>query len=228
MEIRSSANGVPFLAISDFLDSSLFEAALKEAQSLQGLGLLRSPQHTGSASDENGMPTKKNKGVFLDELYAGCRNHSKLLSVSRRFFEDDAIKDAILSHQSFIFNEGWIYESNFDASLLSYYESHDEYKAHRDASDFTLLTWLYEEPKRFSGGNLVFPVSGEEISLQNNFAILFPSCCKHLVTEVQMEEGAQNKCLGRFTLSVFIATLRSLAPMATQHPTGNLAAARHP
>ena len=93
---------------------------------------------------------------------------------------------------------------NKDFTLISYYENNDYYKAHADTSDITALTWLFKEPKRFTGGDLIFPDTEERIECKNNKIILFPGCIRHQVTEINMEKQHQNQKLGRWCITQFL------------------------
>ena len=42
--------------------------------------------------------------------------------------------------------------TDFDTSIISYYEDNDYYEPHHDKFMWTSLTWFYREPKKFTGG----------------------------------------------------------------------------
>ena len=53
-----------------------------------------------------------------------------------------------------------------ETSFLSYYEDGDYFKPHEDNCKLTVLNWMYKEPKRFTGGDLVFPDYNKTIAIR--------------------------------------------------------------
>ena len=68
----------------------------------------------------------------------------------------------------------------------------------------TGITWFYREPKKFTGGNLRFPLFDMEIECKHNRVIVFPSSIYHGVDKIGMEEKDMGKKLGRFAMSQFL------------------------
>ena len=146
---------------------------------------------------ENGVSTKKNKGILLDEYFKDNRDESDILKINRKpMILLDQIKSG-----SWFFDE---FSSNLDYTLLSYYENSDHYKKHRDAGYITCLTWFFREPQRFRGGELIFPDYDVTLPVKNNGCVMFPSKVYHAVNSVEMDEEDAGKGLGRHTLTQFI------------------------
>lgn len=163
------------------------------------------PEKTGSSTYADGSLKKRNSAVFLDELYTGTgRNLSPILRYTQKFFSDEA-KDAI-QHEKNIF--GMIKKANVHFTLVNYYENSDYYDFHDDECAFTILSYFFQEPKRFKGGNIVFKENEKaqevEIEIENNMSIIFPSFYQHKVIGLKMEKEDMNKMLGRFSISQFV------------------------
>ena len=89
-----------------------------------------------------------------------------------------------------------------ETSFLSYYEDGDYFKPHEDNCKLTVLNWMYKEPKRFTGGNLVFPDYNKTIELESNKVIIFPSKITHAVNTTSMDE--KYKGMGRWCITYFL------------------------
>ena len=202
MKITCHETEHPWISIEDFYTQYELDFIWEELNFLSYSDRLESPEETNSARINNRI-TKKNKGVFLDDLYRE-RKYSNILTCTRKLLHssnDDKFLEVLKNHPS------WFYK-NFrcikDFTLLSYYENNDYYEAHRDTSNITALTWLFKEPKRFTGGDLIFPDTQEKIECKNNKVILFPGCATHQVTQINMEKQHQNNKLGRWCISQFL------------------------
>jgi hypothetical protein len=153
------------------------------------------PEETGSAK-LNEKPLKQNRALFLDSIYSD-RNFSDILRINRKLFSlrvdtaDPTFK--------------MLYKSTADNTLISYYENSDYYKAHIDHATLTALTYFYEEPKRFTGGNLYLPEYDITLECVHNRTYLIPSLVEHEAKEISMEEEYIGKGLGRFCMAQFLS-----------------------
>jgi Rps23 Pro-64 3,4-dihydroxylase Tpa1-like proline 4-hydroxylase len=155
------------------------------------------PSKTGSAINENGTYKKQNKGLFLDVVYSNNRNISNILRENRKIF---SMSKELENYHSFY---RYITQSNKDATLLNYYESSDYYEPHFDNAIITAVTWFYDKPKKFKGGDLILEKT-TEIECIDNRIVIIPSIMSHSVTEISMDAELQNKNLGRYSLAQFI------------------------
>ena len=160
---------------------------------------LQTEEHTGSATNDNGELLKKTMGVFVDDVYYN-RDSSRILNINRKIFNE--VIPYLASRSS-----GWFFDNiqlTKDHTLVAYYEEEDYYKAHSDTSLVTVITWLYEEPKRFKGGDLIFPDHDLTVSVENNTTVIFPGCIPHQVSEVSMLDSKdKGKGLGRNAMIQF-------------------------
>ena len=157
------------------------------------------PEKTGSAENKDGEVLKKNKGIFLDEVYH-LKNFSSILKINRKIFNRELCQTLIEKHTFF----NYLKESNKDSTLIQYYENSDYYKSHWDKSLITVISWFFEEPKSFTGGDLIFD-DGTLVSCKNNRLIMFPSILNHEVSEIFMDTNLLGKNLGRYSISQFVS-----------------------
>jgi len=93
-------------------------------------------------------------------------------------------------------------------TMISYYDNSQEYKPHYDSNQFTSIIWFYKQPKKFNGGNFVFPQPNQTIECKHNRMVFFPSYYLHAVTPISIEPEHRNKGLGRFALTNFFHDCR--------------------
>jgi len=203
---------VPHITINNFYDQEELKLIWQELDFLTYETKFQSPDVAGSAKmpnpnrtgDGDRFITKKNYGIWLDEIYPR-REISNIITLSRKLFNPELTKYACSQH--IIFN--YLNHSKTDGSLLSYYQNTDSYFPHLDECVLTALTWLYKEPKKFEGGDLYFSDYEYKIPVQNNMVLIFPSFVKHSVDEVRMDPLCKPfSGDGRYVLSNFITPLR--------------------
>jgi Rps23 Pro-64 3,4-dihydroxylase Tpa1-like proline 4-hydroxylase len=202
MKIDIQTEPFPYIRILDFYSDEELKLIWEELEFILNDRIITGPEKTGTAS-KDGISLKKNKGVFLDNLYTD-RNTSNILTINRKIF----FKITKISNES----NNWVFKNslglvNCDTTLISYYENSDHYKKHCDISAFTCLTWFYKKPKRFSGGDLSFPDFDMKIEVKDNSLILFPSGVEHEVSNVKMNPEDMGKKLGRVCMSQFMSYL---------------------
>jgi Rps23 Pro-64 3,4-dihydroxylase Tpa1-like proline 4-hydroxylase len=156
---------------------------------------LMDPEHTGTARCCDGTPKKNNKGMFLDDVYTN-RKFSNIFKFKNKIFQLQ------INEPSVIFN--YLTTSNYDTTLVSYYENEDHYKSHKDASVLTAVTYLYKQPKVFEGGDLVLTDYSIACEPLFNRTYILPSVVEHEVTKVVMKSEDCGKGLGRYCISNFI------------------------
>ena len=187
------------MIIENFFTDSQIELALNELETYDYLP----PEKTGAAEAEDGTPLKKNQAVFIDGLYKENRKDSFILNNYGSTLFTDEFKTACKTHD-LLFN--YVLETNFDETLVSYYENSDYYKRHCDSAVFTCLLYLFKTPKKFEGGEITFHYRDIEYTppFKNNMCIVFPSIVDHSVNPVKMHQDDLNKGNGRYCLSKFL------------------------
>lgn len=168
--------------------------------------IFRGPEETGSATNPDGSLKKKNSSMFLDALYTqNGRLVSSILQITEKKLLSFETKK-MLQEKNNIF--GMLKAANSHTTLLNYYENSDYYDFHDDSSAFSILTYIFKEPKKFSGGDMIFKQKedGEEVNIKikNNMSIFFPSFYQHKVIPIDMKKEHQGKNFGRFSIAQFI------------------------
>ena len=187
---------LPVAIIDNFFDSNEISLMWDEVTFLSSR--LLDPNNTGSAIDSTGKALKKNKGLWIHQVLNP--EYSNIIKVHNKL-NDIKIKQGLASKSNFF--EFLFCEFEYDV-LLSRYNEGDYYKPHADTALMSCITWLYSEPKKFTGGD--FNVAGSNIQLKNARTVIFPSCLIHNVEPVKMESDAALD--GRFSVSSFIHPLR--------------------
>ena len=166
---------------------------------------LLSPDKTGSAKNEDGSLKKKNSALFLDGLYESQQERDKSAILRNT-------EDVLLSYEMKLKLKeinpfyGILNKVNKHFTLINYYEDSDFYDFHEDESAFSILTFLFKDPRSFSGGNVIFRVSGKEfeVKVKDNMSVIFPSCYEHKVIPIKMNQISDKEPLGRFSIAQFL------------------------
>ena len=190
------AGDCPYIVVDNFLDDYELIECWKTVDSLKISGLA-GPDVTGSALNLKTMqPVKKNRGVWLTEIYDKYPGLCPLIEV---FIPKhaDVRTQLIEKHPAFRCLSQITY-----SMLLSYYGNDDRYEDHRDNSQVTTLFWLCKEEQRFTGGDLILEGT-ETVEFKNNRLIMFPGYTHHEVTPVTMNPHYDALGLGRWTLTMF-------------------------
>jgi Rps23 Pro-64 3,4-dihydroxylase Tpa1-like proline 4-hydroxylase len=195
-------NDVPIVIMDDYYDNTSCQKIWQELCWLNNDSKLPGPKDSGSAFkiiDGEKVFLKKNKAVILDEVFQK-REFSNILKENRKIFNELELIAALKSVGSIY---RYIELSNRDSTLVSYYENEDYYDFHYDRAVLTLITWFYQEPKKFTGGGLIF-ADNTCIECKYNRTIIFPSFLDHKVETIKISEEDIGKNLGRFSITQFI------------------------
>jgi predicted 2-oxoglutarate/Fe(II)-dependent dioxygenase YbiX len=196
MEICTENKAFPYLKIRNYYSAQELKLIWQELDFLTHSEKLMPPEQTG----QKNPAMKHNHGLFLDEVYTS-RLFSNILKANRKTFSADTFK--LYASLNDMYDN--VFMINQDSTLISYYENSGYYKAHSDVATVTSLQWVFREPKKFTGGNLIFTKYNETVEIENNMMIMFPSHVKHEVTEVKMApEHCGYKGNGRYCLSQFM------------------------
>ena len=195
MNIQHYNEPFPYIIIDDYYDEKELEGIWEELRFLCHPDKLG--KETASAFNDNDEILKNNNGVFLDSIYKESY-HSNILKSLYKIC--DVYDDVFRSHPSWFFH----YPSLTSAGcLLSYYEDSEYYKRHYDVSAITMCAWFYEEPRKFSGGELSFSDYDITCGLKNNRVVFFPSQIYHEVAPIKMKHSNMGKKFGRFCVTTF-------------------------
>jgi len=197
MEIKSFKKYGIVLIEDTYTDEEL-KKIWQDIEKLEKDNLFLEPKNTGSAKDYyNGDPFKKNKGVFLNKHFHSNKIKN-ILPISDKLINHSGIKNNVSICSTFHKIYNYI---NHTSSLLSYYENEGHYLPHTDFGIFTIITWLFRQPKSFDDGVFSFPDLKLEIEPNYNRTVIFPSSEVHAVSNVKIKTNEPG--FGRFALSHF-------------------------
>lgn len=181
-------SGMPVIVINNFYSDEEVLKIKNEIKYLEKYGIFKNPTEIGGPGSayRNGVILKKATGVHLDSIYED-RNQSDILEINRKLFRMK------LEQYHPIFR--YVSKSNHDSTKIHYYSDGDYYKNHTDDSVITSITWFYEVPKSFTGGDLILE-NRLHVPCLNNSMVVFPSIMYHEVTPV--------KGIGRYSMSQFL------------------------
>ncbi|NDB30204.1 2OG-Fe(II) oxygenase [archaeon] len=181
----------PHILLYDVFDEETLPLIWKELDFIHPI--LVDGSNTAPA-ETDGHILKNNKGKFIYDVYANI-NYSTICKQVRNIAFNSNMQD--------FWKDNWIKEmyntTNWDSTLISYYDNGSYYAPHVDTAVFTMLLWLWKEPKSFSGGDFSFTRTYHNIECQNNSGIIFLSSEKHGVSKVNLKTPDY----GRYCISVF-------------------------
>jgi Rps23 Pro-64 3,4-dihydroxylase Tpa1-like proline 4-hydroxylase len=176
MDLRYVNDPFPHILVDNYFEEN------EEAQVWSELHVLskhlKPGSETFSAKFPDGTIKKQNSGVFLTDIYKNLKV-SPIFSFNRKIFSKEAVEKIVSFDRIF----GYFPITNFDTTLIQFYQNGDYYKPHYDVCTYTFITAFYKTPRSYSGGVLKF--SDHEIDLNHNQAVFFPSYVHHEVTEIQ-------------------------------------------
>ena len=202
MKFETFKSDVSFLIVRDLYDSNELSLIKKELNFLHAARAFRRDTETlqGALHGVTGEHLKKASGVWIDHVYSN-RDTSVILKINRKLFNHQDIVKNFIDLNPYHLH---YWKCNGDMTLLHYYENADYYKSHTDRAVFTAVTWFFEEPKKFKGGNFKFTDLNKTIEIENNMCVIFPSFLFHEVDEITMDNIDENIPNGRFSMTQFL------------------------
>ena len=199
MKIQNFNDYFPYIIIDDYYNEGELRLIWEELEFLSyPHKLKRATAAVGGATDpDSGKLLKKNFHRYIDGIYCE-RELSNILTVNRKLFADNL--EIFKQHPHWFFQNVNI---NKDYTQVGYYEDSDCYGEHSDSASVTSLTWLYREPKKFTGGDLFLSSDKIKIDCVHNRTLIFPSMIPHSVNEISMSQDNQNKGQGRYVITQF-------------------------
>jgi Rps23 Pro-64 3,4-dihydroxylase Tpa1-like proline 4-hydroxylase len=199
MDVTYYADPFPHVIIKNTHDEETVKMIMDELDHLQ---LSRDPEKNGSGKYKDGSFKKSNAGAWLDDLVLKKDRHLSHILRSNQFMKDPKIMEACMNSITLS-----VISTDFDSTLISYYENADKYDAHWDRALVTILTHFHKEPKSWSGGELTFTHYPDFVyEAVNNQTLIFPSAVWHQVEPVVMNDNSPiGEGYGRWTISNFTA-----------------------
>jgi hypothetical protein len=190
---------LPVAIIDDFYSNDSCQEIWQELCFLNNNpNKFRPPENTGSAySTVKGekVMLKDNLALGLDIVYLD-RRASSILTENRKTFSTEVLSELEKLHYFFKF----VRHANKDATIVNYYEDEQYYLPHTDDSTVTTLTFFYQKPKSFSGGDLVIENELKIECVYNRF-VIFPSILLHEVKPISIDQEFKRKNFGRYSIT---------------------------
>ena len=188
----------PYMVVDDYYNEEELRLIWEELDFLSyPHKLKRATKESGGATGNTGELLKKNFHRYIDEIYCE-REMSNILTVNRKLFNNDY--EILRQHPHWFFQN---IKFNRDYTQVGYYEDNDHYGEHRDNASVSSLTWLYKEPKKFTGGDLFLSCDKIKIDCVNNRTLILPSMIPHSVNEIRMNEENPSRGHGRYVITQF-------------------------
>lgn len=181
---------IPVLIIDDYFDDEQCQQVLRGLN--EQFNSLYYPEFTASAKNKTEI-LKKNRGRFIN-------NSSALAKLINQRFNIDVI-NKIKELDELLFMQLKICKST--SILLSYYGQDDYYKPHADSSVITIITWFYNLPRNFTGGEFYIPCIDLLVESRYNRTIIFPGAVEHEVKKTNLTSNIADNA-GRFSITKFL------------------------
>ena len=204
LEAELFTDPFPLMVINNFYND--FELALI----LQELAFYTAPHKLLAAENYGGVVGKTNaRALLLDDIYLdhseeddgkNFRNISNILRINRKLFNCGVLdKFSELHGCCSLANK-----TNHDITKVRYYHNNEYYDPHTDSSThFLAFSYFYKEPKKFKGGDLIFPKYDLKIPCDNNSMVIFPGWVEHGVRKVTIENSDYYDGWGRYAITSF-------------------------
>jgi len=186
----------PHLVLEEFYNKEELELIWEE------LNFYTKPGKLLTAKDYGGIVGYTNaKALLLDHIYGEKhRDISNILTVNRKMFTSGCLDHFSEIHDCCSIAN----KSNWDITKVRYYHHNQYYKPHIDKSiQFLSFSYFYKEPKKFDGGEVIFPKYDYEYECKNNSMIIFPGWVEHGVKRVTIDDSDYFDGYGRYAITSF-------------------------
>ena len=196
LDIKTHENPFPHFIIYNFYDNDELKLIWEELDFYTKDGKLFEAKDFGGVIDKT-----NSKAIWLDKVYKDkYRSLSNILTINRKIF-DYRILDAFSDiHDCCSIAR----DSNFDQTKVRYYHDGNFYEPHTDKTvQFLAFSYFYREPKRFKGGELLFPKYDYKFNCDNNSLIMMPGWVEHGVSQVTIQDSDYFDGYGRYAITSF-------------------------
>jgi len=188
---------LPLVIVDNYFNDEELSDIWKELDFLSIGNKFLPETEIGSATDANNKLQKKGSGLWLGEFYRNPLSSSEIVKITKKIYSHEIMNKLIENNYFFSYLE----KCKDDNVLINYYENNDFYKSHRDNCTVTCLIWLYKQPKKFFGGDLIVEDSFHVECVYNRL-VIFPSILRHAITEIRIDTN--EKYSGRYAITHFI------------------------
>ena len=186
----------PHLILYDFYNQGELDLIWEE------LKFYTKPGKLLPAKDYGGVVDKTNAhALLLDDVYQKeHRGVSDILITNRKIFDDSLLELFSETHDCCSIAR----DSDWDCTKVRYYHDGEYYKPHVDrCMQFLAFSYFHKEPKKYTGGNLIFPKYDYEFDCPNNSLIMMPGWVEHGVSEVSIKDSDYHDGYGRYSITSF-------------------------
>ena len=198
----------PYLLINNFFSNEEYDLIWREVMYLFNNNHFHDCSLDKNSAHTDGKPLASNSRCYPnDVLNESQRQNSGLYNSIRKIQNKEFHK---LVEQTFKNSPYALYKTflgtNRSSLLLKYYGEAAEYKEHFDQPQFSMITWLYKEPKNFEGGDFILTKNNTRVKCSNNTCIIFPGFYYHKVEPIKIIDKTI-KDGGRFSINRFFYTI---------------------
>ena len=188
----------PHLIIKNFYNPEELELIWEE------LKFYTKPGKFLDAKGFGGVVDKTNShAIILDEIYKKNRKLSNILTVNRKLFTSETLDLFAEIHDCCCIAN----QSNNDITKVRYYHNDEYYDPHTDKSfHFLAFSYFHKQPKKFSGGELLFPKYDYYYPCDDNSMIIFPGWVEHGVSKVKINDSEYYDGHGRYAITSFFGS----------------------
>jgi len=191
----------PFLVIDNWYDKETEKSIWSELDFLSTKNKqdqLRA-ENTIVARNEDGTSKGKSYRWYLGRIYTEEGKTYSTIMQKTDLFRTPKFHE-IMQHMTPQCRS--FFGSDYDTTIISYYENNDYYKPHYDKFQWTSLIWFYREPKKFKGGDLKFTEPDYKINVKHNRMLMFPCYYLHEVLPIKTKK-LKEMGDGRYTITHF-------------------------
>ena len=198
LEADAFIDPFPHLIIKNFYNDDELELIWEE------LKFYTKPGKFFDAKDFGGVVDKTNShAIILDEIYKKNRKLSNILTVNRKLFTSETLNVFAEIHDCCCIAN----QSNTDITKVRYYHNDEYYDPHTDKPfHFLAFSYFHKQPKKFSGGELIFPKYDYYYPCDDNSMIIFPGWVEHGVSKVKINDSEYYDGHGRYAITSFFGS----------------------
>ena len=188
----------PHMIVKNFYNESELKLIWEELDFYTKDGKLFDAHEFGGVVDKT-----NSKAIWLDKVFdKKYRNLSNILKVNRKIF-DSAVLGAFSSVHDCCSIAKFC---NYDVTKVRYYHDGDYYEPHTDKTvQFLGFSYFYREPKKFEGGELIFPKYDYTFDCPNNSLIMMPGWVEHGVSKISIKNSDYFDGYGRYAVTSFFS-----------------------
>jgi hypothetical protein len=141
-------------------------------------------------------------GVWINDVYKDPEVSIIHQNIMERFFNFSVVGSLVELNPLY----GTYSHINNHSTVVRYLGHEQMIGMHEDAAVYTIMTFLYNEPKNFEGGNVTLQfndVAAYEQDIENNMSIIFPSSFFVGISDLTIKDKEIANS-GLYTLNTFL------------------------